>query len=423
MPRLLSSKLGKAVRKRSSFWLHRDKRMLPGDEFALSHVLRDTFIPMRTTWDKLAAPHIWREFAVSFAAWSLASVAPIFQTLSMPEAQSGQYGPIPRLVLQMLLRYWTYALISVPLFRLSSEFLFGRGRIWRPLLVHVLAFPGFIACYVLLRLFVLRIVMPPINEAVPSFTTLLHTSLQLLFAEQLWSFVGVASLAHVVQYYRDARDRELRESELRTALAEQQLQSLKLQLHPHFLFNTLNGISALMSTDVRTARSMMAQLCELLRMALQHTERQEILLRQELEFIQGYLDLQKMRLGERLSATVDIRTEFLDARVPSMLLQPVVENAIRHGIEKRRDGGTLIISAGRNGPRLRLEVRNDGPVLLPRRPDECGIGVANTRRRLETLYGDNFVFTMFGLPEGGVSVVIEIPYVEAAELCQNSPVS
>lgn len=378
---------------------------------------------MRTAWDKLTAPRISREFAVSFAAWTLASVAPIFQTVSMPESLSGQYGPIPRLVLQMLLRYWGYALISVPLFRLSSAFLFGRGKIWRPLLVHLLAFPAFIGCYVLLRFFVLRVVLPPINEGVPTLGILLHNSLQLLFAEQLWSFVGVASIAHVVQYYRDARLRELRESELRTALAEQQLQSLKLQLHPHFLFNTLNGISALMSTDVRTARSMMAQLCELLRMALQHTERQEILLRQELEFIQGYLDLQKMRLGDRLSATIDVRTGLLDIRVPSMLLQPIVENAIRHGIEKRRDGGTVIISAGKSGNRLHLEVRNDGPVLVPRRSsEECGIGVVNTRRRLETLYGDNFVFTMFGLPEGGVSVVVEIPCVEATELCQNSPV-
>lgn len=379
---------------------------------------------MRTVWDKLTAPCISREVAVSFAVWTLASVAPIFQTLSMPESQSGQYGPIPRLVLQMLLRYWSYALISIPLFRISSAFLFGRGKFWRPLLVHLLAFPAFILCYVLLRLLVLRVVLPPINEGTATFGLLLHNSLQLLFAEQLWSFVGVTSIAHVVQYYRDARARELRESELRTALAEQQLQSLKLQLHPHFLFNTLNGISALMSTDVRTARSMMALLCELLRMALQHTERQDILLRQELEFIQSYLDLQKMRLGDRLSATIDARTDLLDVRVPSMLLQPIVENAIRHGIEKRRDGGTVIISAGKNGNRLRLEVRNDGPVLMPRRSsEECGIGVANTRRRLETLYGDNFVFTMFGLPEGGVSVVVEIPYVEAAELCQNSPVS
>lgn len=373
---------------------------------------------MRSALAKNPISRIAAEYVISFAAWTLASVAPIVESMSMPEVHTGQYGPVYRIVLHMVFRYWAYALLSVPLYRLSSHFTFGRGRNWRSFLVHLLAFPAFIACYVLIRLATLHVFIA-IGEPMPTYLSLLKTSLRYLFAEQLWSFVAIVALAHGMQYYWDSRKRALQESLLRTELAEQQLHALRQQLHPHFLFNTLNGISALMSTDVKVARSMMAQLCDLLRMALEHSEQSEILLRQELEFIQSYLDLQKLRLGDRLQANVHATTEFLDAKVPSMLLQPVVENAVRHGVEKRRAGGTVDVIVGRAGDRLRLEVRNDGPEWRWKPASDRGIGISNTRRRLETLYGDKQSFEINPLDEGGASVVIEIPYVEAVELCRN----
>ncbi len=224
-----------------------------------------------------------------------------------------------------------------------------------------------------------------------------------------WAVLGIA---HAVEHYRKFRERELRASQLETRLAQAQLQVLKMQLHPHFLFNTLNAISALIHQDVDVADRMLARLGELLRLTLENAGTQVVSLRQELEFIGPYLEIQQSRLGSRLAVRLDIDPEAMDARVPNLVLQPLVENAIQHGIAPRPGGGRIELSARRQGDRLLLQVRDDGPGLRePDRPTgQRGVGLANTRARLEQMYGADHSLRLANHPEGGLAVTVELPF-------------
>ena len=230
-----------------------------------------------------------------------------------------------------------------------------------------------------------------------------------------WAILGVGL---TIDYYRKFRERELRASQLETRLAEAQLQVLKMQLHPHFLFNTLHAISTLMHRDVDAAERMLTRLSDLLRHSLESVGVQEVSLKQELEFLDRYVEIEKVRFGDRLAVEVNVDAELLDARVPNLILQPLVENAIRHGIGSRAAGGRIEIEARRDNGMLGLEIRDDGPGL-PAENDEGGsggtgdgIGLANTRARLEQLYGARHRFELSDAPSGGLVVSLSIPLVE-----------
>jgi signal transduction histidine kinase len=234
----------------------------------------------------------------------------------------------------------------------------------------------------------------------------------LIYVLICWAVLGVTQ---AVDHYRKFRERELKASQLETRLAQTQLQVLKMQLHPHFLFNTLNAISALIHQDVEVADRMLARLGELLRMTLENAGAQEVTLAQELEFIGPYLEIQQSRLGSRLAVRLDVDPEAMDACVPNLVLQPLVENAIQHGIAPRPGGGRLELSARRVEKRLYLEVRDDGPGMREsRRPgSKDGVGLTNTRARLEQMYGSDHGFHLSNHPEGGLLVVLDLPYRSA----------
>ncbi len=233
----------------------------------------------------------------------------------------------------------------------------------------------------------------------------------------LWVYWAVILLAHAWRYHQKYRERELQAAELRAQLAQSQLLLLKMQLHPHFLFNTLHTISALMHKDVELADEMMAQFADLLRITLHEAQAQEVSLRQELEFVNRYLKIEQARLGGRLDVRLDIDPQTGEALVPNLLLQPLVENAIRHGIAPRVEGGQLVIRARRAGPRLEVQIEDDGPGLtgdfLVR--SRTGLGLANTRGRLQGLYGPDHQFDLRGRPEGGLVVALAIPFRTEAD--------
>jgi sensor histidine kinase YesM len=210
-------------------------------------------------------------------------------------------------------------------------------------------------------------------------------------------------------YYAKYRDRELQAAQLQTRLAEARLQALRLQLNPHFLFNTLNSISSLMYTDVVAADAMMTRLSELLRLTLESDGRQEVSLRQELEMLQRYVEIETIRFEDRLRVSMDVEDGTLEARVPVLSLQPLVENAIRHAIAPRTEGGRLQVTARRDNGSLRITVVDDGPGLSPGRFSE-GIGLANTRARLAQLYGGDQRLELTSRPEGGLEVALTIPF-------------
>jgi two-component system LytT family sensor kinase len=222
-------------------------------------------------------------------------------------------------------------------------------------------------------------------------------------------FCSLVAVHHAVIYYRVSQDRALRSSQLEARLAQSQLQMLRMQLQPHFLFNTLNSISTLMHRDVKRADSMIVALSDLLRMSLRTTGTQEVPLQEELSFLQRYVQIMSLRFGDRLRFRFDVDQELLDARVPSLMLQPLVENSIRHGFDDARARGTVEVTVLRDGEVLRCVVTDDGRGL-PAHGFREGVGLSSTRARLRHLYGDDHLFAIHNRPEGGVRATLAIPY-------------
>ena len=229
------------------------------------------------------------------------------------------------------------------------------------------------------------------------------------------TYASIVGLTHLVDYYRKYRDREVRSSKLEAKLARAELEVLKMQLHPHFLFNTLHAISTLMHRDVEAADRVLSRLGDLLRMAIADAGTQEVTLGHELEFVERYLEIQQIRFPERLRSTLDVAPEALDALVPSLVLQPLVENAVRHGIAPRTEGGELVIRAARRGEWLELAVEDDGPGLSGEGVPKSGVGLANTHARLAQLYGSRFRFEMRNRAEGGLAILLVIPFRRGTE--------
>jgi len=228
-------------------------------------------------------------------------------------------------------------------------------------------------------------------------------------------YIPVLLIAHALWYYRRFRDRELRASQLEGQVVKAHLQALKSQLQPHFLFNTLHSISALMLTDVRAADRMMSRLSDLLRISLESDGIQIISLSRELEFVNGYLEIEKVRFEDRLNVVFDVTPDTLDALVPHLVLQPLVENAVRHGISRRSSNGRIRIAANRDGRILCLQVGDNGPGLEESDGNQTqskrgGLGLRATRERLQTLYAHEQSLEIRSAPGSGVEVEVRIPF-------------
>lgn len=216
-------------------------------------------------------------------------------------------------------------------------------------------------------------------------------------------------LSHAFNYYHSFRKGELKASQLHTQLVQSQLEALKMQVHPHFLFNTLHSISALLSKDTDGARKMITRLGDFLRLTLENSGSMEVTLQQELEFLNGYLEIERIRFQDRLTTDIQVDPDVLDVRVPNLILQPIVENAMRHAIGNSTSGRVEVTAVPRNGV-VRIEVKDNGPgiqTLEARRGR--GVGLANTRARLEGLYGNAARFELTNDPAGGLVVTLEIP--------------
>ncbi len=227
-------------------------------------------------------------------------------------------------------------------------------------------------------------------------------------------YFAVLGVQHATVYYAEAREREVHAARLSSQLAEARLGALRSQLNPHFLFNSLNAITVLVrDQDTWTASRMLEQLGEVLRQALQTDRSPEIPLAEEIGFLERYLAIEQVRFSDRLRARFDVDPEVMGAAVPSFVLQPLVENALRHGVARRTEGGALTIAARHEGDALVLEVKNDGPGLgdVPA-AERKGLGLANTRERLATMYGERARLTLADLPGGGVIATVGIPYHE-----------
>jgi two-component system, LytTR family, sensor kinase len=223
-----------------------------------------------------------------------------------------------------------------------------------------------------------------------------------------WMIVGSLQ---AYRYYERYLSSELRLERMEKSYGQARLNALRMQLDPHFLFNALNTISSHVERDPRLTRSMIEHLGDLLRMSLETKDRQEVPLAEELAFLDHYLEIQKIRFGDQLAVDIDVAPEVRYASVPSLFLQPLVENAIRHGISRRISGGVVSVNARTVGGNLIIQVEDDGLGLAPgwRLENSTGLGLRVTRERLEGLYPEYHKFTVRRRPEGGTTVEILLP--------------
>lgn len=228
-------------------------------------------------------------------------------------------------------------------------------------------------------------------------------------------YSSIIAIGHSLDSQSRLARKETEAAQLNEQLSEARLRALRHQIEPHFLFNTLNAVAGLVRERRNDdAVSMIAGLSDFLRNTMQDSGKHEVALCEEIEFLQKYLDIQKVRFAERLQVSLDVPEELFAARVPSLLLQPIVENAVKHGIAQRAQGGTIRIAAHRMNGALHISVYNDGPGvpvdgLMPSR----GIGISNLRRRLQSMYGDSFQFELRNQQPGGVEALITVPYIAA----------
>jgi len=359
-------------------------------------------LPLRLSWILLAA--------AGLGAFSTA-IAETYKTFS-----PGMSGTLPVLA-SLNLSYWYAWAILVPgMLWVARRFRFDRDTWRRTVPVHLVAVTVFTVAHAALaalgRVWTMRLLM---GREVSFLMSMQERILNFDYGMvTYWFIVG---LSHALDYRRESDDRAITAAQLETRLAEANLQALQRQLHPHFLFNTLHTISALMHRDIEAADAMLARLSDLLRLTLDRIRTQQLQLKEELDFIEKYLEIERTRFGDRLRVVFDIDPTVLDAAVPSLVLQPLVENALRHGIGPKVGGGRIDIVAKREGDNLRLVVRDDGYGVPADELDALneGVGVSNTRSRLQHIYGARHRFEFRTPPGGGLEVTVVIPLVPLPE--------
>src|SRR3984893_7224355 len=349
---------------------------------------------------------IW---AVAFAVWtfiSLAATATIYQLYRRFNGGIGLGGIAGMEFSQVL----TYAPLTPLVFALAVRYPLQRGNWVKRSLLHLAAGLFFTLVHISLRAATPYGYWDPASRQWTSaiwdshahafrapWVVLRSMFLGSVVDDVTGAYVPIVLVAHAVSYYLRFRERELRATQLEGQLAKAHLQALKSQLQPHFLFNTMHSISALMHTDVAAADKMMTLLSELLRMTLEKTGVQVTTLNCELEVLDGYLAIEKVRFGDRLKVVKDFSPDTLGAQVPHLILQPLVENAVRHGVAKRSTGGEICIATWHDDRYLYLRVKDDGPGLDDH-PPKKGLGLQSTRERLQTLYGDNQSISITNIP-------------------------
>jgi two-component system LytT family sensor kinase len=334
-----------------------------------------------------------------------------------PNAQPVRWG---MLLLGQLTVWYPIALLAPACLWLAARFRLERER-WLPTLaIHLGINLAFHVCLVLISLPLEHLIWgDPIFSL--RFLQTLHQRLIGRLPTDVIIYWMIVGAGYAFEYYRRFREQQLQAArlellatQLETQLAQAQLQALKMQLHPHFLFNTLHAISALMDDDVKGARRMIARLSDLLRLTLENVGQQEVSLRQELDALERYLEIEQIRFQDRLTVRLAVAPETLDASVPNLVLQPIVENAIRHGIAPRSSAGRIEIHAERRDGMIELQVIDDGPGLQPGDEEfKEGIGLANTRARLRQLYGDHHRIEIKDADGGGLVVKLSIPFRQA----------
>ncbi|MFP2928453.1 sensor histidine kinase [Pyxidicoccus sp. 3LG] len=351
----------------------------------------------------------WRLGALIFGGWSVVGMLTLMQGW-MAAWASGRAPPGARSVQVLVVDVWLWALMTPFIFTCTERFPLVRTQVLRNLGIHLVLS----TLFWLLDVVVMDAVSPWVGSSPSPFLVLLANR----FFICVFSYFALAGIGHALRFHGLYVERRLRASELESQLLRAQFLALQMQLRPHFLFNILNTITGLIRTgNPRGAIQMTAGLADLLRAVLRSDGTQEVPLRQELDFVERYLRLEQLRFQERLRTRIEVAPDAQEALVPHLLLQPLVENAVRHGV--REKGESLVdVKVTREEDMLWLRVRDTGEGLAsheragpePGGPSEGGIGLANTRARLRNLYGDSHRLELMPAEGGGALVQVAIPF-------------
>ena len=355
----------------------------------------------------------YRRAALAFLGWTLVSI--IFAGISYAAAigeNNKEFGFISALRLN-LVQFYVWAILSPLVFRFSRRFPIElRPLNVRNLLLYFPALISFAGIHQVIHLAVLWSITPRWRQKYPALIDCYRAYFAFGFYIDLIIALLIVIAVHTLLYYQSFRASELAQSSLKTDLAQAQLRALKMQLHPHFLFNTLHSISSLVLEDPPKANSMIARLGDFLRLTVDNSDQQLVTLKEETEFLRCYLDIEQVRFGDRLTVTFELEPQTLSAQVPHLILQPVVENAIQHAIAPRSTRGHINIEAKRLNSLLRVAISDNGPGISSNAnlPWKQGVGLTNVRTRLQQIYGPDFRFELMNTNGGGLTAVMEIPF-------------
>ncbi|HVQ39475.1 MAG TPA: histidine kinase [Pyrinomonadaceae bacterium] len=361
----------------------------------------------------------WPMWVIIFGFWTFFSFLYAnqiyFEMLHNPNMHHSWW----RIAFWQLLVWYSWGFLSPLILSLGRCLpLEGPARL-RGLLVHVFACAALSTLHVACAT-ALRMIIEPFDvwSDTNPFLVQFQGELRNFFLVDVLVYWAVFGMGYAFDYRKRYRERESQASHLKAQLAQAQLESLKMQLHPHFLFNTLHTIAGLVrGNEKQSAVNMISGLSDLLRHALESADEQEVKLKDEVKFIELYLDIQQVRFSDRLTVLIEIDPETLDALVPNLILQPLVENAIRHGIALKDSPGRLVIKSSLSNGQMLLTVSDDGPGLPSnwQATNHDGIGLVNTRERLKHLYGSEHRFELRNGVARGLTVFVAIPFRSAAE--------
>jgi two-component system, LytTR family, sensor kinase len=341
---------------------------------------------------------------------SLFSTAQAYRltTLNLP----GRYDIAVAPLLLLNAVYWFVpAAFTLPIFYLGRRYRLDSGRWGRSLAIHIVVAAVFSVVHLGCMLLVRRALWPSAGKPPTiAWTTFAQRQYLMQLDWLLMTYSAIIGLSYALDYRRESQARAVSTAQLETRLVEARLKTLQAELHPHFLFNTLHAISTLVHTNPESADRMISRLSDLLRLTFDGSGAPAVSLQEELEFLQKYLEIEQIRFQDRLSVLYDVESETLDAEVPRLILQPLVENAIKHGVSPRSGRGLIQISARLRAGTLWIEVRDNGVGLSgPARSRlYSGVGLSNTRARLECLYGDHHRLE-FAEGTEGLAVQMHIP--------------
>jgi two-component system LytT family sensor kinase len=362
------------------------------------------------------------EVLAIFAFWIFMAVLTAANRLLDPRRPPGIQPTFPSAPVALAFaESLVWAVVTVVIFYLGRRFFFAPARRWKQVAALVVTGLAVSIC-VDLTLDLVRGVL----LGVPQRHNMLHDPWRavshLWFLREMIVYSGIVAAGLARDYslrYRARQDEathlQAETAQLRAQLAEARLSALRSQIDPHFLFNTLNAVSALVERDPRGVRRMIARLSELLRHSLEGAEDAEVTLRKEVDFVDRYLEIMRIRFQGSLEVETDVDGEVMDALVPNLILQPLVENAVKHGVSRMKEGGLIRIRAFRDDGRVVLCVSDNGPGLSSAAPRE-GVGVRNTRQRLEQLYGGEQALTLRPAEGGGVEARVTLPFHTAGDL-------